>query len=180
MIGRIGSETAGFYNQMYRNATVMQGSTQTPALNRPAPSAFQLSPDYSQVAGPADTSSSAATSKIDPFLKPKECETCKHRKYQDGSNDPGVSMKAPTVVTPEKAASAVIAHEFEHVFREQDAARREGREIVSQSVQIHTAVCPECGRVYVSGGKTATVSRKKTGFNPDDQKRIGKLMDAYA
>jgi hypothetical protein len=67
-----------------------------------------------------------------------------------------------------------------HVFREQDAARREGREIVSQSVQIHTAVCPECGRVYVSGGKTTTVSREKTGFNPDDQKRIGKLMDAYA
>jgi hypothetical protein len=180
MIGRIGSETAGFYNSIYRNSTFPQGSAQNPALNRPAPPASQLSPEHSQANGPVNAQASSATSKTDPLLNPKECETCKRRKYQDGSNDPGVSMKAPTAVAPENAASAVIAHEFEHVFREQDAARREGREVVSQSVQIHTSVCPECGRVYVSGGKTTTVSREKTDYKPDDQNRIGKLMDAYA
>lgn len=31
----------------------------------------------------------------------EECQTCKNRKYQDGSNDPGVSFKAATHVAPE-------------------------------------------------------------------------------
>ena len=88
-----------------------------------------------------------------------ECQTCKERKYQDGSNDPGVSFKTPTNVAPELAASAVRGHEQEHVVREQAQARREGREVVSQSVTYHTAICPECGRVYVSGGTTRTSTR---------------------
>ena len=62
------------------------------------------------------------------------CQTCKKRKYQDGSDDPGVSFKTPTNVAPELAASAVRGHEQEHVVREQAEARREGREVVSQSV----------------------------------------------
>lgn len=88
-----------------------------------------------------------------------ECQTCKKRKYQDGSNDPGVSFKTPTNVAPEQAASAVRGHEQEHVVREQAKAQREGREIVSQSVTYHTAICPECGKVYVSGGTTRTSTR---------------------
>ena len=88
-----------------------------------------------------------------------ECQTCKERKYQDGSDDPGVSFKTPTNVVPELAASAVRGHEQEHVVREQAEARREGREVVSQSVTYHTAICPECGKVYVSGGTTRTSTR---------------------
>ena len=88
-----------------------------------------------------------------------ECQTCKDRKYQDGSDDPGVSFKTPTNVAPELAASAVRGHEQEHVAREQAKARREGREVVSQSVTYHTAICPECGKVYVSGGTTRTSTR---------------------
>lgn len=88
-----------------------------------------------------------------------ECQTCKERKYQDGSNDPGVSFKTPTNVAPELAASAVRGHEQEHVGREQAKAQREGREVVSQSVTYHTAICPECGKVYVSGGTTRTTTR---------------------
>lgn len=88
-----------------------------------------------------------------------QCQTCKERKYQDGSNDPGVSFKTPTNIAPEQAASAVRGHEQEHVVREQAKAQRENREIVSQSVTYHTAICPECGKVYISGGTTRTSSR---------------------
>ena len=88
-----------------------------------------------------------------------QCQTCKERKYQDGSNDPGVSFKTPTNIAPEQAAAAVRGHEQEHVVREQAKAQRENREIVSQSVTYHTAICPECGKVYISGGTTRTSSR---------------------
>ena len=88
-----------------------------------------------------------------------ECQTCKERKYQDGSDDPGVSFKTPTNIAPEQAASAVRGHENEHVVREQAKARQEDRKVVSQSVTYHTSICPECGKVYVSGGTTRTVTR---------------------
>lgn len=88
-----------------------------------------------------------------------ECQTCAERKYKDGSDDPGVSFKTATHLSPEQAASAVRGHEMEHVTRNQAKAQREDREIVSQSVTIHTDICPECGRVYTSGGTTRTVTR---------------------
>lgn len=91
-----------------------------------------------------------------------ECQTCKERKYQDGSDDAGVSYKTPTRIAPEQAATAVRGHEMEHVVRERAAAVREDRQVVSQSVTIHTAICPECGTVYVSGGTTRTT----TAANP--------------
>ncbi len=87
------------------------------------------------------------------------CQTCKERKYQDESDDPGVSYQTPTKLSPEQAASAVGAHEQEHVVRERAAAQQEGREVVSQSVTLHNNICPECGRVYVSGGTTRTTTR---------------------
>ncbi len=45
---------------------------------------------------------------------PEECETCKNRKYQDGSNEM-VSFKAAAHISPEAAGAAVRAHEGEHV-----------------------------------------------------------------
>ena len=61
--------------------------------------------------------------------------------------------------SPEAAASAVRGHESEHVFREQVKAKSEHRVVVSQNVAISTDICPECGRIYVSGGKTTTVTK---------------------
>jgi hypothetical protein len=90
-----------------------------------------------------------------------ECQTCKEREYVDGSNDPGVSFKSPTNVAPEAAASAVRAHEQEHVSRNAAKAEREDMTAHS-SVSIHTAICPECGRVYVSGGTTTTTFSRKS------------------
>ena len=107
------------------------------------------------------------------IMEETECQTCARRKYQDGSDDPGVSFKSPTHISPEQAGSAVRGHEQEHVVREQAAAQREGREVVRQSVSIHTDICPECGRVYISGGTTETVTSGKDAepeklLNPEE------------
>lgn len=91
-----------------------------------------------------------------------ECQTCKNRKYQDGSDDPGVSFKTAARVGPEGAEAAVRGHEHEHVVRDRAEAAREDREVVSQTVRIKHAVCPECGSVYASGGVTNTVTKPKT------------------
>lgn len=106
-----------------------------------------------------DGQAASETKSAQEVMEEGECQTCKERKYQDGSNDPGVSFKTPTNIAPEAAASAVRGHEQEHVSREQSKAQRDGRDVVSQSVTIHTAICPECGRVYVSGGTTRTTTR---------------------
>ncbi len=95
-------------------------------------------------------------------LEAGQCETCESRKYQDGSDDMGVSFQTPTNIKPEQAASAVRGHEMEHVYREQAKADREGRKVVSQNVTMHTEICPECGKSFVSGGTTRTVTKADT------------------
>ena len=152
--------------------------TAAPAVGREQPSAVKLSgaSAFWRPEG-ADPVEMAVRSRIQ-YLSPEEleaeitksksaqevmaegeCQTCRERKYQDGSDDPGVSFQTPTNIAPELAASAVRGHEQEHVTREQAKAQREGREVISQSVTYHTAICPECGRVYVSGDTTRTSTR---------------------
>lgn len=93
------------------------------------------------------------------FGQEKECQTCKERKYVDGSDDPGVSFKSPGKINADVAAVVVSRHEREHVAHNKAKAQREGGEVVSQSVTLHTGICPECGRIYVSGGTTYSVTR---------------------
>lgn len=90
-----------------------------------------------------------------------ECQTCANRKYQDQSNDSGVSYQTPTKISPQAAGAAVMSHELEHVSREKAFAEREGREVVSQTVSLKFDICPECGRTYVAGGETRTVTKEK-------------------
>lgn len=85
----------------------------------------------------------------------KECQTCKNRKYQDGS-DEMVSFKSAAHISPESAASAVRSHEQEHVSNAYKKASMGNGQVVSANVSIHTSICPECGRSYVSGGTTST------------------------
>jgi hypothetical protein len=88
-----------------------------------------------------------------------ECETCRKRRYQDDSDDSVVSCQSPTNMSPAAAKSKVRSHEMEHVRRESAKAAMEGKKVVSQTVQIKTATCEECGRIYVSGGLTRTRTR---------------------
>lgn len=102
-----------------------------------------------------------------------ECATCASRTYVDGSNDPGVSFKTPTKISPEQSFSAVAGHEMEHVSNERSSAIRENAEIVSQSVVLHNSICPECGVSYTSGGKTTTVTKRTIPQNV----KTGELVD---
>ena len=95
----------------------------------------------------------------------EECETCKKRKYQDGS-DEMVSFKSAAHISPESAASRVRAHEQEHVSNAFKKAAANNGKVISASVSIHTAVCPECGRTYVSGGTTHTQIKYFNEDNP--------------
>jgi hypothetical protein len=113
-----------------------------------------------------------------------ECQTCKNRKYQDESEDSGVSYQTPTKLGS-NVASAVMSHEQEHVSRNQIKAEEEGRRIVSQSVTLHTAICPECGKSYVSGGTTRTVtasdrSPDEAQYNAIPETGTGSYLDTTA
>lgn len=136
---------------------------------------------YQNTAAPGPEKSGAVvnpgeSTAISPGRKssPAECQTCKNRKYQDGS-DEMVSFKTAQHVSPESAASAVRAHEQEHVSNAYKKAATDNGQVVSASVSIHTAVCPECGRTYVSGGTTQTQIKY---FNEDNPYQKGlKIAD---
>ena len=102
-----------------------------------------LNPGESDVKAPGKTSA------------PSECQTCKERKYQDGS-DEMVSFKAAAHISPEAAGSAVRGHEQEHVSNAYKKAAQGNGKVINASVSIKTAICPECGRSYVAGGETRT------------------------
>ena len=101
---------------------------------------------------------------------PAECQTCKERKYQDGS-DENVSFKSAQHISPEAAAARVRGHEQEHVTNAYSKAAKDGGKVVNASVSIHTAVCPECGRTYVSGGTTHTMIKYNNEKNPYQQNK---------
>ena len=150
----------------YLNASYVPSLAQDPVRQN---SQGEFSPGIDRVSNKDNPTSGT----ISEGKKVTECQTCKNRKYVDGSGDPTVSFKTPTSVSPGAEGYAVAAHENQHVMHERGKAQQEGREVVSQSVQIHTSVCPECGRVFVSGGKTTTVTREK----PDYQGNLGRNLD---
>lgn len=107
----------------------------------------------------------------------KECQTCKERKYQDVSNE-NVSFKSASHVSPESSASKVMAHEMEHVSNAYTKASQAGGKVVSASVTLHSAICPECGRSYISGGETTTRIQYPNNKNPYQQEK--KASDSLA
>jgi hypothetical protein len=98
------------------------------------------------------------TPKLSEAMDIEGCQTCKNRKYVDGSSDPSVSYQSPQHIDPGQAGTKVMAHEREHVNNEQEKAEREDRRVISQYVSLSTAICPECGKLYISGGVTRTVT----------------------
>jgi hypothetical protein len=92
-------------------------------------------------------------------LKEEECKVCAGRRYQDGSDDSTVSFQSPTKISKQQAYAKVRAHEAEHVSNNIRDAKRDGKKVVAQTVSVHTAICPACGEVYVSGGKTRSITK---------------------
>ena len=115
------------------------------------------------------------STKVAPGRKssPAECQTCKERKYQDGS-DENVSFKSAQHISPEAAGARVRAHEQEHVANAYSKAEQQNGKVINASVTIHTAICPECGRTYVSGGTTHTQIKYNNEKNPYQQNKKAK------
>ena len=115
---------------------------------------------------------------------PAECETCKNRKYQDGS-DEMVSFKSAAHISPEASASRVRAHEQEHVSNAYKKAAQGNGKVLAANVTLKTAICPECGRSYTAGGTTTTKISYSDESNPYQQNKtsadaaafIGKNLD---
>lgn len=104
---------------------------------------------------PVNTDNTLASSKK---VKPVECQTCKNRRYQDGS-DEMVSFKTPGKIAPGESYAKVRSHELEHVANAVAESNKPGKQLISATVSLKTAVCPECGRVYIAGGTTNTVMK---------------------
>lgn len=102
-----------------------------------------------------------------------ECETCAKRKYIDGS-DEMVSFKSAAHISPEAAGTRVRAHEQEHVNNAYEKAELKEGKVQFASIAIHTSICPECGRTYVSGGTTTTTIK----YNNDDYATAARKQDA--
>ena len=154
----------------------MQGIRFDSALSYPGYS--KVPGESSRLTGALEPSSEAGNDSVRKAGRkssPEECQTCKERKYQDGSNE-NVSFKSASHISPEAAASAVRSHEGEHVSNAYSKAAQKNGTVVSASVTIHTAICPECGRTYVSGGTTNTMIRYPNESNPYQQER--KAQDA--
>lgn len=146
----IGMNPYGMYGAMSMNMSFGSGVGQTGSAGA---SGTVVNPGESTKVMAGKTSS------------PAECQTCKQRKYQDGS-DENVSFKSPTHISPNSAGAAVRAHEGEHVSNAYSKAAKDGGKVMQASVAIHTAVCPECGRTYVSGGTTTTRIKYSNEDNP--------------
>ena len=141
----------------------------TNAANRMLPgenttAADSTTADSTKTAKTDAKAKTAAVSKTDSNIKPgyrsspADCETCRNRKYQDGS-DENVSYKSAAHISVSAAPAAVRGHEQEHVSNAYTKAAQKGGQVMAVSVAIHTGICPECGRTYVSGGTTSYVIR---------------------
>lgn len=132
-----------------------------------------------QVDRPKTVKNPGESMEVSPGRKssPAECETCKNRKYKDGS-DEMVSFKSAAHISPSASASRVMAHEMEHVSNAYSKAEQKGGKVMQASVTLHTAICPECGRAYVSGGETRTAIQYKNESNPYQQNKKSQDRDA--
>ena len=111
---------------------------------------------------------SPATEKMRKRLGLEKCETCENRMYVDGSDEADVSFKTPGHIDPSASASVVMSHEREHVANAVQKGSRPDAKLISASVTLHTSICPECGRPYVSGGTTRTKIRHTADGSPID------------
>ena len=140
---------------------------------------FGWNPYTSQIQRPTTVKNPGESMQVSPGRKssPAECETCRNRKYKDGS-DEMVSFKSAAHISPGASASRVMAHEMEHVSNAYSKAAQGNGKVLQASVTLQTAICPECGRAYVSGGETRTAIQYKDESNPYQKNRKSLDRDA--
>ena len=86
---------------------------------------------YNQVSPTtADSAIGDDVKKAGRASSPEECQTCKNRKYQDGSNE-NVSFKSASHISPNAAGAAVRAHEGEHVSNAYSKAAENNGKVIA-------------------------------------------------
>lgn len=63
-----------------------------------------------------------------------------------------------------------MAHESEHVSNAFEKASKKNGKVMSATVSLKTAICPECGRSYVAGGVTRTAIKYPKGKYGENKK----------
>ena len=153
---------------------------QTPELNpqaKPLPGTPENVPDAKDTSAAPKDGEGAKT--MEEINEETSCPVCENRKYQDGSNDPGVSMKFATKLNSYSATAAVRAHEYQHVRHHQMEAQEKDRKIISQTVMLRVRRCPHCGKMYTAGGVTKTVTAAYSDCaQKDAQPAQGQKLDA--
>lgn len=142
-------------------------------------------PEEGQAAGKAEEKAQGLEGAKSPqeLMDESKCQTCEDRKYQDESDDSSVSFQTASKIDPSTAAATVRGHEMEHVYHNQAEARREDRKVVSQSVTLHSAICPECGKAFISGGTTRTATKandKPPETAPAEEAKKGQFVSLLA
>ncbi len=146
----------GFYGNPFSDYTPLAGS-----FGSPAGAVNGAEEVKKPILNPGESTKVIGAHKSSPA----ECQTCKERKYQDGSNEM-VSFKSASHISPQAAPSAVRAHEGEHVSNAYKKAAEGGGKVLQASVRIKTGICPECGRTFVAGGETNTKIEYPNEQNP--------------
>ena len=99
---------------------------------------FKKSPSFSDLG----KASAGVYYKPSPTDAEENAPTQESARAEEAGADPGVSFKVPGKIAKSVAASAIRAHEREHVTRNAAEAQREDREVISSSVVLHTGICP--------------------------------------
>ena len=169
-VGAIGGYTPISYISPYASATAGTANAGNAA------GAEKATP--TEAANGVNTEQSVSGKKVDKTGPGYQCQTCQNRKYQDGSNENDVSFKSASKIAPGAVASAVRSHEQQHVSNAYEKAEKGDGKVISATVQIHTSICPECGKTYVSGGTTRTQIKYGNEENPY-QKNLKDLQGGF-
>ena len=89
-----------------------------------------------------------------------------------------VSFKSAAHISPQASAARVRAHQQERVSNAYKSAAQNNGQVLSATVSIRTAICPECGTTYTAGGTTTTQIRYSDESDPYQQNK--KSADAVA
>lgn len=175
MVGAVGSNPYASYMTFPSDPFARVGATDNTARANMATGAIQgastpghidRKPDGSvREIGP-DGQEKDPDAKVGRKSSPANCETCRNRRYVDGSDEGDVSFKAPGHISPQQSAAAVMAHEQEHVANAYEKEADGKHKVISANVSLKHAVCPECGTSYVAGGLTRTTVGTKKMMTP--------------
>jgi hypothetical protein len=81
------------------------------------------------------------------------CNLCRQRQYEDVSPQHAVTFETPTKIPSIFSALWVATHELQHVLSAKRRALQQEERVIT-TVMLQYNVCPDCGRVHVSGGRT--------------------------